>query len=109
MVTPPSGSRTSSRPPEGSALGGLLGFFCFVCPRRLFARGEHHAHVAPLLEGLGLDRREAVEVLVEALQERPPPLGVGLLTAAEHDRDLDLVLLAEEALDVATLGLVVVV
>ena len=36
-------------------------------------------------------------------------LGVGLLAAAEHDRDLDLVLLVQEALDVALLGLVVVV
>ena len=63
----------------------------------------------PFLERLGLDHGEAVEVLVEALQQRPAALGVGLLAAAEHDRDLDLVLLAQEALDVALLGLVVVV
>ena len=35
-------------------------------------------------------------------------LGVGHLAPAEHDRDLDLVLVLEEALDVALLGLVVV-
>ena len=33
---------------------------------------------------------------------------MGLLAASEHDRHLDLVLLAQEALDVALLGLVVV-
>ena len=57
----------------------------------LFAGRQHHAHVAALLQRLGLDHGQAVEVLEEALQQRPAPLRVGLLAPAEHDRDLDLV------------------
>src|SRR6185312_1196342 len=38
----------------------------------------------------------------------PTTLGVGLLAAAEHDRHLDLVVVLEEALDVAFLGRIVV-
>ena len=49
------------------------------------------------------------EVSEEPVEQRPAAFGVRLLAAAEHDRDLDLVLLVEEALDVALLGLVVVV
>ena len=63
----------------------------------------------PSCSGVGLDHGEPVEVLEEPLQQRPAALGVGLLAAAEHDRDLDLVVVLEEALDVALLGLVVVV
>ncbi len=41
-------------------------------------------------------------------QQGGAALRVGLLAAAEHDRDLDLVLALEEALDVTLLGVVVV-
>ena len=70
---------------------------------------EDHVHVAALLLRCLLDGREIAEVLVEAVEQRPAALRVGLLATAEHDRHLDLVLLVEEALDVALLGLVVVV
>jgi hypothetical protein len=66
-------------------------------------------HVAALLLGRLLDRGEIAEVLVEAVEQGAAALGMGLLATAEHDRDLDLVLLVEEALDVALLRLVVVV
>jgi hypothetical protein len=66
-------------------------------------------HVAALLLWRLLDRGEVAEVLVEAVEQRPAALGVGLFAAAEHDRHLDLVLLVEEALDVTLLRLVVVV
>src|SRR4029077_13738317 len=49
------------------------------------------------------------EILEQPLEQSPAALGMGLLAAAEHDRDLDLVLVPEEALDVALLRLVVVV
>ena len=51
----------------------------------------------------------SLDVLEQALEQRPAALGVGLLAAAEHDRHLDLVAVAQEALDVTLLGLVVVV
>ena len=97
---------TASASASAATVGLGLGLCCL---RRLFARRQHHAHVAPFLQRLGLDHGEPVEVLEEPLQQRPAALGVGLLAAAEHDRDLDLVVLAQEALDVALLGLVVVV
>ena len=53
--------------------------------------------------GLLLDHRQLGDVLEEALEQRSAALGMGLLAAAEHDRHLDLVLLAQEALDVALL------
>ena len=90
--------RHPTRPPVALLLG-----------EELLARREHHVHVAPLLLGLRLDRRDLGDVVVEALQQRPAALRVGLLAAAEHDRHLDLVLVAKEALDVPLLRLVVVV
>jgi len=54
-------------------------------------------------------RPSCCDVLEEAIQESAASLGVCLLAAAEHDRHLDLVLLAQEALDVAALRVVVVV
>ena len=57
--------------------------------------------------GYGVGEHSA-EVLREAVEDHLAALGVGHLAAAEHDRDLDLVAPAQEALDVAALGLVVV-
>ena len=69
---------------------------------------EDHRHVAPVEVGPLLDDRQLGELLGQAVEERDAALGVGDLAAAEHDRDLDLVLGLEEALDVALLGGVVV-
>src|SRR6266545_1543420 len=69
---------------------------------------EHRDHVAPILAGGAVDLGDLDEVGGQPLQQPPPELGVGHLAAAEHDGDLDLVALLEEALDVALLGLVVV-
>ena len=66
-------------------------------------------HVAALLKWVLLDHAEPVQVFEETLEEVPATLGVGLLAAAEHDRDLHLVALLEEALDVALLRHIVVV
>src|SRR5579884_2674303 len=71
-------------------------------------RCQHHDHVAPVLLRCGLDVTELRYVLGEALQQPQPELRAGLLPAPEHDRDLHLVALAEEPLDVTFLGLVVV-
>src|SRR5436190_4726088 len=71
-------------------------------------RGQQHVHVAAFLERVLLDHRDLGDVLEEALEKLAAPLGVRLLAPAEHDRDLDLVVGAQEALDVALLGLVVV-
>ena len=87
---------------------GLLGFALGDFGGDVFAGRQQHAHVAPFLERRGLDHAESVEILEEPLQQRPAPLRVGLLTTAEHDRDLDLVVVLEEALDVALLRFVVV-
>ena len=70
---------------------------------------QQHVHVAALLERACSITPSSVEVVEEPLEQHPAALGVGLLAAAEHDRHLDLVAALEEALDVALLGLVVVV
>src|SRR4051794_3330309 len=70
-------------------------------------RAEHHRHVAAVLLGPLLDDREIVEVLREAVEDHLAALGVGHLAPAEHDRHLDLVARLQEALDVALLGVVV--
>ena len=50
---------------------------------------------------VGAEDAPADKVGGQPLQQPPPELGVGHLTAAEHDGDLDLVALLEEPLDVA--------
>nr|WP_228430491.1 hypothetical protein [Baekduia soli] len=72
------------------------------------ARTEHHRHVAPVEVRPLLDDGEVDELLGQAVEDHAPALGVGHLTATEHDGDLHLVLVAEEALDVTLLGVVVV-
>ena len=73
-----------------------------------FGGRHHHRHVAPFLHRALLDDAELGELLGEPVEDRGAALGVGDLAAAEHDRDLDLVLVAQEALDVVLLGVVVV-
>src|SRR5215210_4492277 len=84
--------------------------FCFGISFRscVLRRGENHGHVAALEEGRRLDLPDLLHVLVEAHEEVAPALRMLALAAAEHDRDLDLRALVEEALDVALLGLVIV-
>src|SRR5215211_4812634 len=72
-------------------------------------RREQHVHVAPLLLGLLLDRCQLLDVGEQPLEQPPPPLRICLLATTEHDRHLDLVVLSQEALDMALLRLVVVV
>src|SRR5215207_667385 len=69
---------------------------------------EHRDHVPSVLAGRAVDLGDLDEVGGQPLQQPPPELGVGHLTAAEHDGDLHLVALLEEPLDVALLRLVVV-
>src|SRR5690606_23891509 len=71
-------------------------------------RSDDHDHVAAVLLRQRLYVTELVDVLGEALQEPEAELRAGLLPAAEHDRDLDLVALLQEPLDVTLLGGVVV-
>ena len=75
---------------------------------RAAVRRDDHDHVAAVLLRRGLDEAELLDVLGQALQQPEPQFGPGLLAAAEHDRDLHLVALLEEPLDVTLLGLVVV-
>src|SRR6266511_69809 len=72
------------------------------------ARREHRDHVPPVLAGRAVHLGELADVGGQPLQQAPPELGVGHLAAPEHDGDLDLVALAQEAFDVALLGGVVV-
>jgi hypothetical protein len=62
----------------------------------------------PVLLGRALDDPVLGDLLGHPLQEAVAELGPGLLAAAEHDRDLDLVALLEEPHHVTLLGLVVV-
>src|SRR3954454_16542077 len=86
----------------------VLSFSSAVLLLLLAMRGHHHDHVAPVLLGLELDVAELLHVLREPLEQAEPEFGARLLTAAEHDRDLDLVARFQEPHDVTLLGLVVV-
>src|SRR4029079_15763099 len=72
-------------------------------------RAEHHDHVPPAERRLLLDLPELLHVGGETLEKSPTPLRMEVLPPPEHDRDLDLRPLVEEADDMALLGLVVVV
>jgi hypothetical protein len=71
-------------------------------------RGQQHRHVPTFEERRLLDQADVLDVLREPHQEVTPPLRMLLLAAPEHDRDLDLRTLVEEADDVSLLRLVVV-
>ena len=85
--------------------------FCFGIVSfhsRVLRWPQHHHHVPPVLQRRRLDHAELLDVLGEPHQQVPPTLRVQLLAPPEHDRDLDLRPLVEEADDVALLGVVVV-
>src|SRR5437763_12694881 len=86
----------------GARLGGL-GLRLHV-----LVRGQHHDHVAAVLLGRRLHEAELGDVVGKLLQQPEAELRPGLLAAAEHDRDLDLVARRQEARHVTLLGLVVV-
>ena len=70
---------------------------------------EHHRHVAAVLQRRLLDDGELRRARRRASRAaRCRARGGPDLATAEHDRDLDLVLALEEALDVTLLGVVVV-
>src|SRR5204862_4613533 len=91
----------------GRVCAGDLGSVSGAREQRLGGR-DHHRHVATFLGGVLLDDGEARQFLGEPVEDRGAALGVGDLAPAEHDRDLDLVLVAQEALYVSLLGVVVV-
>src|ERR1051326_7878230 len=76
--------------------------FCFgICLRScVLRRAEHHRHVPPFEEGLGLDRPDLLDVVREPHQEVAPSVRMLALAAPEHDRHLDLGALVQEAQDV---------
>src|SRR5438105_5307111 len=85
--------------------------FCFgIVSRhsRVLRRAEQHDHVPSVEERRRLHLADLLDVLRQAHQEVPPALRMGGLAPPEHNRDLDLRALVEEALDVALLGVVVV-
>src|SRR4051794_30922367 len=84
--------------------------FCFGISLRscVLRRAEHHRHVPPFEQRLGLDETDLLHVVREAHQQVASAIRMLTLAAPEHDRDLDLRALVEKALDVALLGLVVV-
>jgi hypothetical protein len=94
----------------GLVVGGLtatLGVSLGLGLGLLLRRGDDHDHVSAVLLRSGLNHSEFQNVLRQTLKKSTPEFGAGLLTSAEHDRDLDLVAAAEEALDVAFFRLIV--
>src|SRR6476660_2151990 len=83
-------------------------FGIVFCNSRVLRRPEHHHHVPPVLQRRRLDLADLLHVLGQPHQQVAAAFRVVLLTPAEHDRDLDLGALVEEALDMAFLGVVVV-
>src|ERR687893_2952862 len=66
--------------------------------------GHYHYHVASVEVRLALDAPEVREALLEPYEELLTQFRVLHLAPAEHNRDLHLVAVAQEALDVAALG-----
>src|SRR3990172_7282421 len=83
--------------------------FCIGFHSPIPERRENHDHVATVEDGLLLDRAQLLHVAGEPHEEVATPLRVERLAPPEHDRDLHLRPLVEEADDVPLLGLVVVV
>src|SRR5581483_6668791 len=106
--------RRSSFPPAVSLnrFFAALFLFCFGISASSRAdalrRPEHHDHVPPVEERRGLHHSDLLHVLRQPHQEVSTALRVRGLAPPEHDRDLDLRALPEEALDVAFLRVVVV-
>src|SRR5579875_2664278 len=68
-------------------------------------RGEHHHHVPAVEARRGLDATDPLDVLGDAVEDPLAELGVVHLAPTEHDRDLHLVALGEEAAHLACLRL----
>src|SRR4029079_2359465 len=63
---------------------------------------EHHGHVPPFEERLGLDQADVLDVVRQAHQQVASAIRMLPLAPPEHDRDLHLRALIEKALDVAS-------
>ena len=68
----------------------------------------HPERGTAILDRLAEELAELGHIFCEPFEQRPTALGMAHLAPAEHDRDLDLVALAQEAYDMALLGGVVV-
>ena len=75
---------------------------------RILEGRDHHHHVAAVEVRPALDDGEVLQSSASRSRICSTALRVQQLTAAEHDRDLDLVAVAQEPLDVTLLGRVVV-
>ena len=98
----------SSRRTRGVAALPSSACFSLLAGEHRLRRRQHHRHVAAVLERRLLDHGDLRQLAGEPVEQRGAALGVGDLAAAEHDRDLDLVLAQQEPRDVALLGVVVV-
>ena len=76
--------------------------------RFLLGGVQDHGHVAAVLAWLRLDHRDVTDVFGDPAKDPHAELRVRHLTPAEHDRELDLVALAQEPHHVLHLGDVVV-
>src|SRR3954454_10346512 len=92
----------------------LRGCFRILCERLVglqpcrLRRAEHHDHVPPVEQRLGLDLTDLLHILREPQEEVASALRMGRLAPTEHDRDLHLRPLVQEPDDVTFLGLEVV-
>lgn len=75
----------------------------------LAGRAEDHSHVAAVLLRTVLDVAVLGDLFGQPVEQSVPQLGTRLLATAEHDGDLDLVSLLQEADHVTLFGLVVVI
>src|SRR5262249_33010517 len=75
---------------------------------RVLRRRKHHHHVPPVEHRLRFDLSDLLDILRQPHEQVPPALRMTRLSAPEHDRDLDLGALVEEARDMAFLRVVVV-
>ena len=80
-------------------LGGRL-----PLPAGGLAGNQHHGHVAALQFGEHLHPTDVGHRLGDLVEDAAPQLGVLHLSAAEHDRDLDLAAVAQERFHLAGLG-----
>src|SRR5690606_12564554 len=93
-----------------SACSGALSGAPFMLRARssfLLARGDDHDHLPAFELGHLLDGGDVVDIVADSLQQAHAEFLVGHLAAPETQRDLRLVALFEEALQVAKLDLVV--
>src|SRR5215216_1258973 len=87
-----------------------LCLFCFGISHDscVLRRPQQHDHVPPVEERRRFHGADLLDVVGETHQQVTSPLRMARLASPEHDRDLDLRPLVEEADDVALLRLVVV-